>query len=126
MATTVTVPLTELLQPNTATPNAGVTPSSYAATDTVLIPMTDKGVIVAITGATGAGTLTVAKGTGIGASNDLAISTVKDKTVFVQLDSSSYEDIEAKQADGTTNPNYGYAVATATGNGGSIVAVSAL
>lgn len=115
---TVTLTTTKVLQPNAAYPAAGVAPSTYSSGDTIKIPMDEKNVVLAITGATGAGTLTFDAGDGIGGTNDLAIATVKDKTVFVQLDSSSFEQI--------SGANKGYAIATAATNGGSIVAVATL
>ena len=112
----VTVTLADILKANEASPAGGVTPSTFAADDTVKVPMDDKNVVVAIT-ASATGTVTVSAGDGIGGVADLVLSVPQDKTVFVQLDSSSYEQI--------TGDNKGYAILTPSG-AGSIVAVSTL
>lgn len=111
---TVSVTASKLVRTNEA--SEAVTPATFASGDTVKVPFTDKNIIIAITaGATG--NVVVSKGDGIAGINDLTVGLTKDKTSFIQLDSSSYE-----QISGT---NKGYAILTPA-VAGTITAVNGL
>ena len=115
---TVTVTASKLIRTNEA--STAVTPTAFASTNTIKVPFTSKNMVIAITPSSGAGgNITVSKGDGIAGINDLVVAVTAEKTSYIQLDSSSYEQISGE--------NKGYAILTAaSGVAGTITVVNAL
>ena len=110
--------ISELIKANTA--SAAATPVTLTANTAVYIPVTGRSILIGITaGATG--TVAVAKGDGIAATNDLSFSVTKDKVSFIQLDTSSFEYTGEADSDGDT-----HFIKLTPGVAGTLVAVNPL
>lgn len=111
---TVTVTQHKLLRTNE--PSDSLAPTTFAANDTVKIPMTDKNILVRVTTTT-AGNVTFSEGDGIGGVADLVVTGKATEEFFVQLDSSSFKLV--------TGANKGYCIMTPA-VAGTISVVNAL
>lgn len=110
--------ISELIKANTV--SDAVTPITLTANTAVYIPVTGRSILIGVTaGATG--TIAVAKGDGIAATNDLSFSVTKDKVSFIQLDTSSFEYTGEADSDGDT-----HFIKLTPGVAGTLVAVNPL
>lgn len=100
---------------------------SYSEGDVVYVDTSGcKRVVLAITAGAASAVMTIAKGTGIAGVKDMVISPTNGKVQFIELDTSAFEDVNAKLANGNTNPAYGKIKITATTKGGTMSAVAIL
>lgn len=108
----------ELFKANEA--SKAETPITVTANTAFYLPAVGRTMIIGITPAAN-GTVTVTKGDGVAAMNDLVFTVTKDKICFIQLDTSSFEYIGEADADGDT----AFIKLTSTA-AGTCVAVNAL
>lgn len=108
----------ELVKANEA--SKAETPIAVTANTAFYLPAIGRTMVIGITPAAN-GTVTVTKGDGISATNDLSFAVTKDKISFIQLDTSSFEYIGAPDSDGDT----AFIKLTSTA-AGTCVAVNAL
>lgn len=109
----------ELFKANT--PSEAQTPVSIAEGGSVYVPAKGRTMIIGIT-PTAAATITVSKGDGVAAMNDLTFSAAANKITFIQLDTSSFEFVDP---DGAEKANLG-SIKITSNKGGTLVAVNAL
>lgn len=89
----------ELFKANEA--SVAQTPISVTASTAFYLPAIGRTMIIGITPAA-TGTVTVTKGDGVAAMNDITFAVTKDKISFIQLDTSSFEYVGEPDADGDT------------------------
>lgn len=90
MARTVST-VCELFKANEA--SVAQTPVALTANTDVYVPAVGRATVIGIT-PTANGTVTVTKGDGIAAMNDITFAVTKDKISFICLDTSSFEIID--------------------------------
>lgn len=124
----VTVATQALLKTNAlSSSSTAEAAKSYSEGDNIYVDVSNaKRIILAVTAGAASAVLTVKAGTGIAGTNDLTLSPTNGKVQFIELDTSSYEDIRPKLDDGTTNSAYGKIKLVATSKAGTMSAVSIL